>query len=111
MITFFFNVNGLALLDAKPSNQSINSEYFINNVLIPLEKNVKVSNAKMHHKVFDVHFDNAHAHITKYFNEHLSKSYLTLFPHSPCSPDLLQGDLYLFGKMKDSFQGRSSLIT
>ena len=107
MITLFFTVNGLALLDAKPSNQSINSEYFVNNVLVPLEQNVKASDAKKHHKVFYVHFGNARAHTAKYANEHLSKFCLTLLPHPPYSPDLSPCDFGLFGTVKDSFQGRS----
>ena len=88
MITLFFTVNGLALLDAKPSNQSINSEYFVNNVLVPLEQNVKASDAIKHQKVFYVHFDNAREYTAKYVNEHLRKSCLTLLPHLPYSPDL-----------------------
>lgn len=85
------------------SNQSINSEYFVNNVLILMKQNVKASDAKKHHKNFFVHFDNTREHKAKYVNDHLNKSYLTLLPHPPYSPYLSPCDLGLFGTMKDSF--------
>lgn len=91
----------------EPSNQSINSEYFVNNILILLKQNVKASDTKEPFKNFNVHFDNAREHKAKYINEHLNKSYLTLLPHPPYWPDLSPCDFGLFGMAKDSFQGRS----
>lgn len=107
MITIFISINGLALLDVKPSNQSINAEYFINNILTPLEVNVNAAEAKKHRKLFYVHYDNALAPTSQTVKEHLEKSDLTLMPHPAYSPDLSPCDFGLFGTVKDSFAGRS----
>lgn len=52
-----------------------------------------------------MNYDNTH--ISKYLNEYLSKSYLTLFLHQPYSPDLSLRYICFFITMKDIFQGIS----
>ena len=45
MITLFIGINGPVLLKAKPQNQKTNSEYFVNEILIPLEQEVNAAGA------------------------------------------------------------------
>ena len=46
MIIIFIGVNGLVLLKTKPVNQSINGEYYVKNILKPLETILDADHAK-----------------------------------------------------------------
>lgn len=59
MIIIFIGVNGLVLLKTKPVNQSINGEYYVNNILKPLETILDADHAKKKRKKIYLHFDNA----------------------------------------------------
>lgn len=107
MITLFIGINGVVLMKPKPQNQRINSEYFVNEILIPLEKEVNPSDAVKKRKKFYIHFDNARAHTSQYTKQYLDRSSFTLLQHPPYSPDLSPCDFGLFGTVKESFKGRS----
>ena len=107
MITLFIGINGPVLMKPKPQNQKINSEYFVNEILIPLEQEVEASDALKKRKKFYIHYDNARAHTSNYVKDYLDQSSFTLLQHPPYSPDLSPCDFGLFGTVKDSFRGKS----
>ena len=103
MITIFINGESLQFLDVKPKDIKITSEYFIHNILEPMELNDVVLEAKSLNIKTKVHFDNAPSH-----NSHSVENYLVTSPferldHPPYSPDLAICDFGLFGTIKDSF--------
>lgn len=107
MVTIFIGINGYVLIDCKPPDQKITSEYFINNVLKPLEEITDVNDVKKKKKLFYIHFDNASSHSSKKVKKYLLQSQFTRLPHPPYSPDLSPCDFGLFGTMKNAFQGCS----
>ena len=107
MIIIFIGINGLVPLKTKPINQSINGEYYLNNILKPLETILNVDNVKKRKKKNYVHFDNALLHLSQ-----LGKDCLVLSPfqqliHPPYLTDLAPCDFRLFGTMKNAFKGLS----
>ena len=107
MIIIFIGIKGLVLLTHKPANQSINSDFFIENVLKPLEEITNVKDVKKKRKVMYIHFDNAPAHSSCVVKDYFKSSLLKQLPHPPYSPDLAPCDFGLLGTMKETFQGLS----
>ena len=97
MIIIFIGIKGLVLLTHKPAYQSINSNFFIENVLKPLEEITNVKDVKKKRKVMYIHFDNAPAHSSCVVKDYFKSSLLKQLPHPPYSPDLAPCDFGLLG--------------
>ncbi|KAK2942041.1 hypothetical protein BLNAU_23032 [Blattamonas nauphoetae] len=70
MISVFFSVDGMHVIDALPNGQTINSAYFVSKILSPLDKYFKTI-AKPHFPIY-VHYDNAAPHKAKHTVDFLS---------------------------------------
>ena len=107
MVTIFIGIEGLVFRTVKPANKCWNSEYFINNVLMPLSRHPKIQDLKNHNQTCLIHFDNARCHTSQKVMKYLNDSPFSIVPHPPYSPDLSPCDFGLFGTMKNSFKGKS----
>ena len=94
-------------MKAKPQNQKINSEYFVNEILIPLEQEFDSACALKKRKKFYINNDNARVRTLQYVKNHLDHFCFTLLQHPAYSPDLSLWDFDLFGTVKESFKGKS----
>lgn len=106
MITIFFNIDGLQLLDVKPKGVKINADYFIENIICPLESLEVTEKAQYQKQAMYLHFDNSPVHTSQKVNNYLDQTSFTLMPHPAYSPDLAPSDFGIFGTMKQSFVGQ-----
>ena len=106
MVTIFIGIEGLVYRTVKPANKCWNSEYFINNILIPLSQHQKILDLKNNDQRCLIHFDNARCHTSQKVMKYLNDSPFSIVPHPPYSPDLSPCDFGLFGTMKNSFKGQ-----
>jgi hypothetical protein len=59
MMTVFFSVNGIALIDILPEKAKLNFKYFRKNIIKELDPIVHLSERKPHANHMRLHFDNA----------------------------------------------------
>lgn len=105
MITIFWNINGIAILDVLKKGTHMNSTIFISNILEPLTKYPQFVEAKKSRKKFYIHFDNCPSHRAKQTLNFLAQKKFDQVPHPKYSPDLALSDFYLFGKIEDKLEG------
>lgn len=104
MVTVFMNGDGFQLIKFKEPDETINSSYFINNVVRILNENC----ANIHPPEdlhWMIHYDNARPHTSKIVNAFLEETCLERMPHPPYSPDLAPCDFGLFGTVKNKMIG------
>lgn len=106
MVTIFFNIDGLQLLDVKPKGIKINADYFIENIISPLESLEITEKAKIQKQAMYLHYDNSPVHTAVKVKNYLDTTSFTLMPHPCYSPDLAPSDFGIFGTMKNSFIGQ-----
>lgn len=105
MFTIFWNPWDFYIIDVLPKQDKFNSDYFINNILQPLEIKLYPEGRNPHSKKYTVHFDNARPHTSLKTRSFISNSELAQLEHPPYSPDISPSDFYLFGKLKNSMNG------
>jgi histone-lysine N-methyltransferase SETMAR len=106
MLTVFFNGRGQCTVDLMPKGCTMDSGYFINNI-VPAVALVCYPNGRQpRQRRCVLHFDNAPAHKTKEVGQCLGHYDLLRFEHPPYSPDLAPCDFFLFGYLKTRLQGK-----
>ena len=104
MVTVFLSGEGIQLTVFKKPDEHINSDYFIENIIKPL--NEKCSTEEIPDGLnWMVHFDNAKAHVSKKTLIFLDQTCFEKMKHPPFSPDLSPCDFGLFGTVKSSLIG------
>ncbi|KAA6355875.1 MAG: putative mariner transposase [Streblomastix strix] len=104
MLTTFWNSEHVFVVHWTPFQTTMNATMFTEDVLKPLQKQVKKEhNTKtiQHH----IHFDNAAIHRANYTQNFISKGIFKPMKHPPYSPDLAPSDFYLFSNLKKLLKG------
>jgi len=104
MLTVFWSPNGFTISKVLPQDQKFNSEYFINEILQPIYKELS-SVAEELGKTITLHFDNARAHTSRKVQEYMNSHNMKRAVQPPYSPDIAPSDFYLFGYLKDCLKG------
>ena len=101
MVTIFIRKNGKFFVDLMPSDQTFNSDYFVN-VIIPKINDLAFPNGyqKGDKKAY-IHFDNAPSHKSSIVKETLKHYPFILIPHPAYSPDISPLDFGVFGTIKE----------
>ena len=100
MVSIFWSIDGIRNIDCVESGQSMDSSYFISNVLTPISESELFNKAKKQKKKFSIHMDNAPIHKSAKTKKFLSDKGFHVPPHPAYSPDLAPSDFYLLGKLK-----------
>ena len=106
MICVFWYPNGILVIDGMERGMAINSDAFINNILIPITESKDFDKAKNQKQSFTLHMDNSRVHRStevKLFNK---ENGLKNAPHPAYSPDLAPSDFFLFGYLKHKMIGK-----
>ena len=107
MITIIWGVHGTYILDELPEGQHLNSEYFLQHILIPLEcQKDNIWPNRGRHRIW-LHLDNCRVHNSKVTQTEIENFGFKRAPHPPYSPDLAPSDFYLFGYVKEKLKGHS----
>lgn len=105
MVTVFWGINGVILLDALPPGQRFNTTYMCDVILPELDRIVRLKRPAMGLRGMKLHFDNARPHTSRATLDKLAELKLTKLPQPPYSPDLSPSDFYLFGYLKSRLAG------
>ena len=107
MITVIWGVFGTYILDELPQGEHLNSKYFIEHILKPLEsKEHEIWPRRGKQKIW-LHLDNCRVHNSKETQKEIENSVFQRTAHPPYSPDLAPSDFFLFGYVKGKLKGRS----
>jgi hypothetical protein len=107
MLSVFFNGTGHYVTDWLPEGRTMNSPYYVEEVLTPLADSCYPQRSQRPRHLVTVHFDNAPIHNTNLVAECLERRKLTRMSHPPYSPDLAPCDFFLFGYLKGKLAGQS----
>ena len=102
---FFWNQDGILLIDYFPKDQTTNAEYY-SSLLVQLKDILKVKRrGKFTKGVLFLH-DNALAHRALATQKELAYPGFQCLDHPPYSPDLTPSDYHLFPGLKKQLKGR-----
>lgn len=105
MVTVIWGVYDIYLIDFLPENESFNSEYFIQNILIPISsEKTKIWSDSIRRKIW-LHLDNSPIHNSKVSMEKTFELGFKRAPHPAFSPDISPTDFFLWGYVKDKLKG------
>ena len=104
MITVFWDIDGVILVDVMARGKKINSKAYIKTLQKLKQRyrrvwpNRKPGNMLIQH-------DNARPHTSLRTKEAIAKFGWNVFPHPTHSPDMAPSDFHLFGPLKDALRG------
>lgn len=104
MVTVFLNGEGIQLIVYKKTDERINSDYFIEKIITPLNLLCQKDPAPEGIE-WMIHFDNAKSHVSKKVQTFLSTTCFQKMKHPAYSPDLAPCDFGLFGTVKNRLIG------
>ena len=104
MICIFWNPHGIIVIDGAERGTSINSTFFIDNILTPIINSEQFQKAKRWHRSFTLHIDNSRVHRSNEVKNFMQQNHLKNAPQPPYSPDLAPSDFYLFGYLKQKLK-------
>jgi histone-lysine N-methyltransferase SETMAR len=101
MLSIWWGVSGPIYWELLPEGQTINAEYYAEQLRRLKLKIVKKHGAQW--KVMLLH-DNARPHVAKKVKSQLASFGWTVLSHPPYSPDLAPSDYHLFSAMQNTFK-------
>jgi len=100
MYSIFFKTTGLVHIDCLESGKTITGNYYIENCLKPVVKEINKQRSTSGTTNMKFLHDNARPHVHKDVKSFVKDSGLTLIRHPPYSPDLAPSDFWLFDRIK-----------
>ena len=104
MITIFWDIDGVILVDVMATCETINSEAYIK-TLQKLKQRYRRVRPNRNPGNMLIQHDNARPHTSLRTQEAIAKFGWTVLPHPPHSPGLALSDFHLFGPLKDTLRG------
>ena len=104
MITAFWDIDGVILVDVMTRGETINSEAYIK-TLTKLKKRFRRVRPNKTSAELLLQHDNARPHTSQKTREAVTKLGWTVLPHPPYSPDLAPSDFHLFCPLKNALRG------
>ena len=102
---FFWDQDGILLIDCLPKGQTINAEYY-SSLLVQLKDILKKKPRGKVTKVVLFLHDNTPAHQALATQKKLAYLCFQCLDHPPYSPDLVPSDYHLFPALKKQLKGR-----
>ena len=103
MITVFWDVHGVLLVEYLPKGETINSARY-QETLRKLASAIRRKRPNLQNVI--LHHDNARPHTAHATAAEIAAKGWTVLPHPPYSPDLAPSDFFLFGPLKDFLRGQ-----
>jgi [histone H3]-lysine36 N-dimethyltransferase SETMAR len=101
MFTIFFNSGGGVYVDWLDQKKTIDSQYYIENCLMPAFEEIKKKRPKSGLKGIKLLHDGARPHVKDTTEIYIQSSQIQIIDHPPYSPDLAPCDYWLFDKIKN----------
>jgi hypothetical protein len=99
-----WNPNGFHVVDSLSNDNKTNSDYFVTNILTPLEEAIFPQGRMPHQKRLMIHLDNCSIHTSRASTEWLEEHDMYRMPQPPYSPYLPSSDFYLFPTVKEKLK-------
>jgi histone-lysine N-methyltransferase SETMAR len=106
MLTVIWGVDGFHVVDLMTSQRSFDSQYFVDNIMVPLVEKVYPEGWNPHAPRLHLHLDNCRVHFSKVTEQFVSQNHISRVAQPAYSPDLAPSDFWLFGHLKTSLAGR-----
>ncbi len=100
MYSIFFKTTGLVHIDCLESGETISGQYYIENCLKPIVKDINKQRPTSGTTNLKFLYDNARPHVQIAVKSYLNDAGFTLICHPPYSPDLAPSDFWLFDHIK-----------
>jgi hypothetical protein len=104
MITIFWDIDGMILVDVMARGETINSDVYIK-TLKKLKLRYRRVRPNMNPGDMLIQHDNARPHTRLQTQEAIAKFGWTALLHPPHRPDLAPSDFHLFQPLKDALRG------
>jgi histone-lysine N-methyltransferase SETMAR len=104
MVTVFWDIRGVVLVDFLAKGSTINSEQYIS-TLKKLKARIRQARPHMNMQEVLLQQDNARPHTSRLTSEAIAKMGWGVLPHPAYCPDLAPSDFHLFGPLKDALRG------
>jgi hypothetical protein len=100
MVSAYFSHCGFVSVEFLPMGQKYNSQFFIETVLLSIEKKLAECRPKLLTTAAQVHVDSAKPHTSKMSIAKIEELGFILVPQPPYSPGFAPRDFLLFGYLK-----------
>lgn len=104
MATFFWDQEGIILIDFMERNETINKERYCQ-TLTKLRRAFKDKRKHLNGHQVTIHHDNARPHSAHMTTDMIASFHWNLMPQPAYSPDLAPSDFYLFSHLKRHLRG------
>jgi histone-lysine N-methyltransferase SETMAR len=106
MLTVIWGVDGFHVVDLMTSQRSFDSQYFVDNIMVPLVEKVFPKGRNPHARRLHLHLDNCRVHFSRVAEQFVAQNHISRVPQPAYTPDLAPSDFWLFGHLKNSLAGR-----
>jgi hypothetical protein len=106
MLTVIWGVDGFHVVDLMTSQRSFDSQYFVDNIMVPLVEKVFPKGRNRHARRLYLHLDNCHVHFSRVAEQFIAQNHTSRVPQPAYSPDLPPSDFWLFSHLETSLAGR-----
>lgn len=105
LVTIIWGVNGIYLVDFLPEDESFNTSYFIQNILIPIHSQKMNIWSESHRRKIWLHLDNSRVHNSIESMKKTAEFGFKRAPQPAFSPDIAPTDFFLWGDIKEKLKG------
>jgi histone-lysine N-methyltransferase SETMAR len=106
MLTIIWGVDGFHLVDLMTSQRNFDSQYFVDNIVVPLVEKVFPKGRNPDARRLHLHLDNRRVHFSRVTEHLITLNHISRVPQPAYSPDLAPSDFWLFDHLKNSLAGR-----
>jgi histone-lysine N-methyltransferase SETMAR len=106
MLTVIWGVDEFRVVDLMTSQRSFDSQYFLDDIMLPLVGKVFPKGRNPHPRRLHLHLDNYRVHFSRVAEQFIAQNHISRIPQPAYSPDLAPSDFCLFGHLKNSLAGR-----
>jgi histone-lysine N-methyltransferase SETMAR len=106
MLTVIWGVDRFHVVDLMTSQRSFDSQYFVDNIMVPLVEKVFPKGRNPHARRLHLHLDHCRVHFSRVTEQFIAENHISRVPQPAYSPDLAPSDFWLFGHLKNSRAAR-----
>jgi hypothetical protein len=104
MFTIMWNLSGFYVVDRLSNDTKMNSDYFVTNILIPLEQVIFPRRKTPYQKRLVIHLDNCSVETSRASTDWLEEHGMRCMSHPPYLHGLAPSDFYLFPTVKEKLE-------
>jgi hypothetical protein len=104
-LTVPWGVGGFHVVDLMTSQRSFDSQYFVDDIMVPLVEKVFPKGTNPRARRPHLHLDNCRVHFSRAAEQFIAQNHISSVPQPVYIPDLAPSDFWLFGHLKNFLAG------